>query len=311
MLRFVLRKISNIFFSLFCVATITFILMKVIPGDPLMKEQAVPEEIMKQLYAHYGLDQPLYIQYGKYLKGVATFNLGPSFTNEGQTTGSIIKQALPYSFALGIQALILSITCGITLGSLAACYQGKWVDRLTMVIAALGISIPNYLIGALIQYLFAIKLGWLPVARMSSFAHTIMPTLSLAALPTAYIARLTRAQMIEVLSQDYVMTAYAKGLSKARVIFRHVLKNSLTPVVTYLGQLMSLLLTGNFVIERIFGIPGLGGWFVKSVINRDYTVIMGITIFYSAVLMGFIFLTEILYLYLDPKVRAERLYAHK
>ena len=272
-----------------------------------MQEQSTSKEIMEQMYAHYGLDKPLFIQYLNYLKGVVTFDLGPSFIYEGQTIGSIISQGLPYSLVLGTEALILAITGGITLGSLAACYQGKKIDKGMMVIAALCISFPNYLVGALLQYLFAIKLNWLPVARMSSFSHSILPAISLAALPMAYIARLTRTQMIEVLSQDYVMTAYAKGLKKREVFFRHVLKNSLTPVVTYLGQLITLLLSGNFIVEKLFGIPGLGGWFVKSVINRDYTVIMGITIFYSAMLMVFIFITEIAYLYLDPKVRAERL----
>ncbi|GAB5411841.1 MAG: oligopeptide ABC transporter permease OppB [Chlamydiales bacterium] len=283
--------------------------MKIIPGDPLTQEQSASKEIMEQLFAHYGLDKPLFVQYLNYLKGVVTFDLGPSFIYEGQSVTSIIAQGLPYSLILGTEALILAITGGITLGSLAACYQGKKIDKSMMVIAALCISFPNYLIGALLQYLFAIKLNWLPVARMSSFSHSILPAISLAALPMAYIARLTRSQMIEVLSQDYVMTAYAKGLRKNEVFFRHVLKNSLTPVVTYLGQLMSMLLSGNFIVEKIFGIPGLGGWFVKSVINRDYTVIMGITIFYSALLMFLVFITEVAYLYLDPKVRAERLNA--
>jgi len=280
--------------------------MKAIPGDPFMQEQAVPEEILKSMYSHYGLDKPWYVQYVMYLKGLITWNLGPSFKYEGRTVNEIISEGFPVSMLLGLEALFLSISMGVLLGSIAAVYRGRWQDHIAMIIAVIGISVPNFILATILQFLFAMKLSMLPVARWGSFAQTILPAFSLAALPTAYIARLTRTNMVEVLEQDYIVTARAKGLNMKRIVLRHVLKNSLLTVITYLGPLTGAVLTGSFVIEKIFGIPGLGGWFVTSVTNRDYTVIMGVTIFYSALLMLCIYIVDVLYYFLDPRIRNQK-----
>ncbi|MCB1084542.1 MAG: ABC transporter permease [Chlamydiia bacterium] len=302
-LNYILRRLLLLFVSLFLVATLTFFLMQAVPGDPFMQEQAVPEEIMKSMYAHYGLDQPWYIQYVKYLKGLITWDLGPSFKYEGRQVNDIIREGFPVSLILGLEAITLSLFVGIVLGTIAAIRRSRWQDHCAMILAVIGISVPNFIMATILQYLFAMKLDLLPVARWGSWAHTILPALSLAALPTAFIARLTRTNMVEVLEQDYVQTAHAKGLSGSKVVIKHVLKNSLLPVITYIGPLSSAVLTGSFIVEKIFGIPGLGGWFVTSITNRDYTVIMGVTIFYSFILMVTMLLVDVAYTFFDPRIR--------
>ena len=300
--NYFIRKFFILVFSLFIVSTATFFLMQAAPGDPFMQEQAVPEEIMKSMYAHYGLDQPWYIQYLKYLKGLITWDLGPSFKYEGRAVNDIIREGFPVSFILGLEAIALSLFAGIVLGTIAAVKRSKWQDNLAVFFAVIGISVPNFIMATLLQYLFAMKVDLLPVARWGSFSHSILPALSLAALPTAFIARLTRANMVEVLEMDYIQTARSKGLSVRQVVMKHVLKNSLLPVITYLGPLASAILTGSFIVEKIFGIPGLGGWFVNSITNRDYTVIMGVTVFYSAILMLSVLSIDVIYTMIDPRI---------
>jgi oligopeptide transport system permease protein len=299
------RKFIFLTLSLFCVATLTFFLMHAIPGDPFLQEQAIPEEILKSMYRHYGLDKPLLVQFGHYLKNLIMWDLGPSFNYEGRSVNSIIANGFPISLTLGCEALFLAIGSGLLLGSLSAAFRSLWQDHVAVVVSAIGISLPNFLIATLLQFLLAMKLPILPIARWESVAHTILPALSIAALPTAFIARLTRSSMIEVLQQDFILTARAKGLSIRQVIFRHVLRNALLPVVTYLGPLTASVITGSFVVEKIFAIPGLGQWFVSSVSNRDYTVILGITVFYSAFLMTSVFLVDILYCLIDPRIRLQ------
>jgi len=277
--------------------------MHAAPGDPFMQEEAIPEEIMKNMLAHYGLDQPWYIQYWKYIKGLATWNLGPSFKYEGRLVNDIIKEGFPISLILGLEAMCLALSAGIILGATAAVNRSRWQDHIAIIIAVIGISVPNFIMATFLQFLFAMKLNIFPVARFGSVVHTILPAFSLAALPTAFIARLTRANMVEVLEQDYVQTARSKGLSTIQIIFKHVLKNSLLPVVTYIGPLASAILTGSFIVEKIFGIPGLGGWLVTSITNRDYTVIMGVTIFYSACLMLCVLTVDFIYTLIDPRIK--------
>ena len=300
------KKFFILLFSLFLVITLTFVLMQLIPGDPFTQEQAIPEEILQSLRSHYGLDKPLYIQYWKYLKGIAMFDFGPSFKYEGRQVVDIIKEGFPVSALLGVEALLISVFSGIFLGTIAAMHRTKWQDQFAMLIAVIGISVPNFIMATFLQYIFAMKFDLLPVARWGSFSHTILPAFALAALPTAFIARLTRANMVEVLEQDYILTAMSKGLTMRQIIFRHALKNSLMPVITYLAPLSSMILTGSFIIEKIFGIPGLGGWFVMSVMNRDYTVIMGVTVFYSSILMVTVFLIDLVQIWLDPRIRHAR-----
>ena len=301
-----MKKAFILLVSLFVVATLTFFLMKAIPGDPFLQEQAVPEEIMRSMYAHYGLDQPWYTQYFKYIKGLATWNLGPSFKYEGRTVNEIIHDGFPVSVTLGLEALFIAVSVGITLGAIAAVFRSKWQDHTAMIVAVIGISVPNFILATFLQYLFAMKMSILPVARWGTFAQSILPAISLAALPTAYIARLTRTNMVEILEQDYIVTAKSKGLSMGLIVMRHVLKNSLISVITYIGPLTSAILTGSFVVEKIFGIPGLGGWFVTSITNRDYTVIMGVTMFYSLILMISMFIVDIIYYMIDPRMRQKQ-----
>jgi oligopeptide transport system permease protein len=208
---------------------------------------------------------------------------------------------------LGLEALFIAIGLGIILGSYAAFKRGRWQDQSTMLLAVLGISVPSFILATILQYVFAMQFDWFPVARWGSFAQSVLPALSLAALPTAMIARLTRTSMVEVLQQDYILMAKSKGLGSFQIIFRHALRNALLPVVTYLGPLTANVLTGSFVVEKIFGIPGLGQWFVMSVANRDYTLIMSLTIFYSAFLMVCVFIVDVVYSLLDPRIKVAKI----
>jgi oligopeptide transport system permease protein len=306
MVRYLIKKGLSLFLSLFVVVSLTFFLMHIIPGDPFTDERAIPEEILRALYRHYGLDAPWYVQYFKYLKGVVTWDLGPSFKYEGRTVNEIISQGFPVSLILGSAALFLALSSGIILGSIAALKRGKWQDHLLMISAVLGISVPSFIMATFLQYIFAMKLDILPVARWGCFAQAILPSLALAALPMAFITRLTRTNMMEVLNQDYIQAARSKGLNPYQVVWRHALRNALLPVITYLGPLTATILTGSFIVEKIFGIPGLGQWFVMSVANRDYTVIMGTTVFYSAFLMLAVFVVDLLYCLVDPRIKMNR-----
>jgi oligopeptide transport system permease protein len=255
------------------------------------------------MHKHYGLDQPLYIQYAKYLKGLFTLELGPSFKYQGRTVNDIISEGFPISLTLGLEALIIALASGITLGTIAALKHQRWQDHLAMILGVVGISVPSFILATFLQYILAMKLDLLPVARWGSFSQSLLPAISLAALPMAFIARLTRANMIEVLQQEFIQTAKSKGLSSFQIIWRHVLRNALLPVVTYLGPLTAAVVTGSFAVEKIFGIPGLGQWFVLCITNRDYTVIMGTTVFYSALLMFAVFLVDVLYCFIDPRIK--------
>ena len=306
MKRYLFKRFLSNLFALWVVITVTFFLMKAIPGDPFTQEKALPKEILKSLYEHYKLNDPWYVQYSHYLKSVATWNFGPSFKYRGRSVNDIIKNGFPISATLGLEAMTLSITFGILLGTVAALKQNKWQDYSAMIIAVIGISVPSFILASFLQYFLAIKLDLFPVARWGTFQQSVLPAISLAALPTAFIARLTRSNMIEVLSMDYIKTAHAKGLSNKVVIVKHALKNACLPIVTYIGILTVNILTGSFIIEKIFGIPGLGQWFINSITNRDYTVIMGITVFYSIILLSSIFLVDLTYSWIDPRIKIEK-----
>lgn len=303
MKNYLIKKSLLFILSLFLVATLTFFLMHAIPGDPFTQDKAIPEEILKAMYKHYGLDKPLFFQYVDYLKSLACLDLGPSFKYQGRTVNEIIAEGFPVSLCLGLEALILSIGMGVFLGAIASYKYRRWQDNVIMAIATLGISIPSFILATFMQYLLAMKLDWLPVARWGSFSHSVLPALSLAALPTTFIARFTRSNMIEISHEDYVTTAKAKGLGMGPILIKHILRNALLPVITFLGPLTASILTGSFAIEKIFGIPGLGQWFVLSITNRDYTVIMGTTIFYSAILMFCVFVVDVVYCFLDPRIK--------
>lgn len=304
---YLLKRLGSFVITLYVIVTVTFALMKAVPGDPFTEEQALPEEVIEGLKKHYGLDRPWYEQYGKYLVSVVTLDFGPSFKYKNRRVNDIIKEGFPVSGLLGLEALCLAIAIGITLGCLAAMKQNQWQDRVAMLVAIIGISVPSFILATLLQYTLALKMNLFPVARWGTFQHTILPALALAALPTAFIARLTRANMIETLRQSYIRAARARGLSQKTIVFKHALRNAVLPVIAYLGQLTTNVLVGSFVVERIFGIPGLGQWLVNSISNRDYTVIMGITVFYSFILLTTSFLVDLSYGILDPRIRNQKI----
>lgn len=303
MTRFILKRLCANLLALWVIITVTFFLMKAIPGDPFTQEKALPKEVLDSLYEHYKLNDPLYLQYLNYLKSILTWDLGPSFKYKARTVNEIIKNGFPISAILGLEAMFIAITFGVLFGTVAALKQHKWQDYLSMSVAVIGISVPSFILAAFLQYIFSIKLDLFPVARWGTFEQSILPAVSLAALPTAFIARLTRTNMIEVLGMDYIKTAESKGLTPSAVIIKHAFRNALLPIVTYIGMLAANILTGSFIIEKIFGIPGLGQWFINSITNRDYTVIMGITVFYSMILLSAIFLVDLLYVWIDPRIK--------
>jgi len=302
MLKHLLKKIVFLLTALFLVVTLTFFLMHAIPGDPFSNDEGVPEEVLKSLYRYYHLDEPLFSQYLHYLQGVAKGDLGPSFKYQGRTANSIIADGFPISFVLGAEALFLALSFGVFFGTVASMRRGRWQDLVSMVVAVLGISVPSFIMATFLQYVFSMKLDLFPVARWGSFFHSVLPAFSLSAMPMAFIARLTRSNMVEVLQQDYILTARSKGISERQLVFKHVLRNTLLPVVSYVGPLCAAIFTGSFVVERVFGIPGLGQWFVLSVSNRDYSVIMALAIFYSAILMLCVYLVDVLYCLFDPRI---------
>jgi oligopeptide transport system permease protein len=302
-LKYIGKRLLYMLLSLFLIITATFFLMRAAPGGPFTSEKQLPPEIEKNLNAYYGLDQPWYMQDLDYLTSSAQWDFGPSFKYKGQTVNDLINSGFPVSFTLGMEAIFLALAFGVLLGVIAALNHNKWQDYTAMIIAVLGISVPSFIMATVLQYFLAMKLGMFPVARWESWAHTFLPALALASTPMAFIARLTRSSMLEVLSNDYIKTAKAKGLSKPVITVKHAIRNAMLPVVSYLGPLAAGVLTGSFVIEKIFGIPGLGSHFVTSISNRDYTTIMGVTVFYSILLLLCILLVDIAYGLIDPRIK--------
>ena len=306
MIKYLIRRLVFMVLSLWLIITITFFLMRIAPGNPFTSEKKIPPVIEANLHAHYGLDQPWYVQYGEYLLKVVQWDFGPSFKYKSQTVNELINDGFPVSFVLGVEAILISLAIGVILGVIAALSHNKWQDYFAMIVAVLGISVPSFIMAAFLQYIFAVKLGIFPVARWGTFMHIVLPALALAASPTAFIARLTRSSMLEVLSNDYIKAARAKGISGFKITVKHTIRNAILPVVSYMGPLTAGIVTGSFVIEKLFGIPGLGSQFVKSINNRDYTVIMGVTVFYSVILLVSVLLVDILYGLIDPRMKLSR-----
>ncbi len=303
MFRYVFKRIGTSLFTLWVIITITFILMHSIPGDPLTRDKKMPEAIRQNIEAQYHLNEPLWKQYGYYFQGLAHGELGPSLKYEGVTVNEIIGQGFPVSAQLGLAALVLMLLVGLPAGVISALRQNQWQDHTAMFMATLGVAVPNFVLATLLIYIFGVKLELLPTSRWVSWQSVIMPAIALAFYPTAYIARLTRSSMLEVIGQDYIRTARAKGLPQRTVLYKHALRNALVPIVTYLGPLIAGVLTGSFVIEKIFAIPGLGQQFVLSISNRDYTTILGVTIFYAAFLIFMNLVVDLLYGVIDPRIR--------
>jgi oligopeptide transport system permease protein len=306
MVRYLSSKLVFMIISMFILASATFFLMKAVPGDPFMSEKAIPPKIKANIMEHYGLDQPLIVQYGNYLNNLLHFDLGMSMKRSHLSVESIISSSFVYSAQLGIISIIVSVLVGLALGIIAALKHRKFLDNFTMIIAVLGVSVPNFVLASILQFFLGVKLQLFSVQGLHSPLDFVMPTIALSALPIAFIARLTRSSMLEVLQADYIRTAKSKGLTQHVITIRHALRNAILPVVTYLGPLTANVITGSVVVERIFGIPGLGKWFVESVSNRDYTLIMGLTIFYAIILMVARFLTDIVYGLVDPRIKIRK-----
>jgi len=297
------KKFIEMVIAIFVLMSLTFFLMKSIPGDPFEEEQALPQEIQDSLKRHYGLDQPLYKQYTQYLLAIMRGDLGPSFRYKDRTVNDVIRQGFPTSALLGFEALVLAVSTGLLLGTWAAFRENQWQDRLAMFMITMAIAVPSFVLATVLQYVLTLKIPLFPPARWGTLSHAVLPAISLAALPAAFIARLIRSNMLEVLQSDYIKTAKAKGLSSRTILWKHVLRNAFLPVLTYLGPLTANILVGSFVVEKIFNIPGLGQWLINSVGNRDYTMIMGLTLFYSFILMGTILIVDVIYRLLDPRIK--------
>ena len=303
-MRRILGRLLLSVLTVLCIASITFFLMHSIPGGPFSRERALPPEVEANIARKYNLDLPVPQQFVRYMGDLMRGDLGTSFVHEGRTTNQIIAESFPRSAALGIVAFLMAIAMGVPLGIVAALARKSTWDGALMVAAILGVSVPSFVLASLLQYGLAFKLGWLPAAGWGdSWTQVILPALALAAFPAAFISRLVRSSMAEVLKQDYIRTARSKGVSRGVVILRHALRNALMPAVTYAGPLLAGLLTGSFVVENIFAIPGLGNFYVSSITDRDYTVIMGVTLFYSALLIGINALVDIIYGVLNPQIR--------
>jgi len=305
MVAFVLRRFASLAVVLFCVITITFLLVRLAPGGPFAREREIPEAIQKELLARYKLDGTLWQQYTDYLGDLLRGDLRLSTKFRGRTVNELIAQSLPVSLQVGLTAFVLATLGGVWLGSLAAVRQHSWVDTTSMFGALLAISIPAFVTGPVLVLIFALKLGWLPVGGWTSWKSLILPSITLAGPYVAYIARLMRSSMLEVLTQDFVRTARAKGLSDSAVLYRHALKVAILPVVSFLGPLAANLLTGSIVIEAIFAIPGAGSFFVNSIINRDVFLLCGIIIVYCALLVVLNLLVDVAYTFLDRRIQLD------
>ncbi|AST56719.1 peptide ABC transporter permease [Thermoanaerobacterium thermosaccharolyticum] len=303
MVNYSLKRFVYMLITLWVIVTLTFFLMHMIPGDPFTSEKKVPEQIRQNMLAKYHLDKPLIVQYGYYLNNLIHGDLGISLKYLNRTVDDIIKQSAPASFQLGIQSIILGVVFGLLFGIIAALKRGGGWDYFSMFLAIIGISVPNFIIATLLQLLLASKLKWLPVSGWGSFKYTILPSIALSFSTLSIISRMMRTSMLDVIGQDYIKTAKAKGLSQFQIIWKHMVRNAIMPVVTVLGPLIAGIVTGTFVIEQIFSIPGLGKFFVQSIYDEDYSMILGTTIFYSVILVVMMFLVDIAYGLIDPRVR--------
>ena len=301
---YVLKRLFTMLVTLWIIVTLTFVIMHIIPGDPFATDsKAIPESVLENMRARYNLDKPLPTQYILYLKSLLTLDLGPSIQSKTTDVNTLIARGFLPSAILGIQSMLLALVAGIALGTIAALNHNRTFDYISMFVAMIGISIPSFILAPLLIKYMAVKWGLLPVASWGTWKHTILPSLALAVTPVAIIARFVRTSMLEVLHQEYIQTAEAKGLSTWKIVVRHGLRNSLIPVLSFMGPLFASVVTGTFVVEKIFAIPGIGKYFVDSIFNRDYPVIMGTTIFYSAVLVVTLFLIDMSYRFVDPRIK--------
>lgn len=291
-------------FTIWVIASLTFVIMKFIPGDPFASDADVlPEEVVQNMRAKYNLDEPIPIQYVLYIKNLVMLDLGPSIQSETRSVNDIILSGFPASATLGIQSMIIALVFGLLLGIIAALYHNRFLDYVSMIIAIVGISVPSFILAPLLISYFSVKWGMLPVASWGTWQHSVLPSIALATTPLAVVARFMRSSMLEVMNQNYIKTADAKGLSSFKIVLKHGIRNAILPVISFMGPLFVSLITGTFVIEKIFAIPGIGKYFVDSIFNRDYPVIMGTTVFFSVILVFTLFLIDISYRFIDPRIK--------
>jgi oligopeptide transport system permease protein len=302
-LDYILRRVVGFLPVLFVIVSLSFFMMRLAPGGPFDQERALPEQVRANIEARYHLNEPLWSQYLRYLGDVARGDLGPSFRYPDRSVNELLSLGFPVSLTLGLCALGVALAMGGTAGLLAGIRRNGLADYLTMSFALGGVSVPNFVLGPVLMLIFALGLGWLPVAGWGTWRHLVLPSITLGTFYAAYVARLTRAGMLEVIGQDFIRTARAKGLREATVVLRHALPGAILPVVTYLGPASAAVLTGSVVVETIFSIPGIGRYFVGSALNRDYTMVLGTVVFYSALLLIFNLIVDVLYAYLDPRVQ--------
>lgn len=305
MVRYILNRVLVAILTMFILATATFFLLRLVPGDPFAGPKVVPE-IKERLRIHYGLDKPLAEQYLIYMSNILRGDFGYSLAKRGHRVNKVIKDAFPASLDLGIRAMIIAIIFGLFFGIIAALNRGKPLDYLTVIMVLIGISVPSFVIAALLQYFFGVYLKILPVARYESFWHTLMPAFALSLGTMAVLARYMRASMLEVMTADYIKTAKAKGLRNTQIVIRHQIRNALFPILTILGPAIAMVLTGSFIIESIFAIPGLGRHYVLAMQNLDYTLVMGLTLFFGFFLIVMNLLVDFTYGIIDPRVRYTR-----
>ncbi|MGG3942924.1 oligopeptide ABC transporter permease [Peribacillus psychrosaccharolyticus] len=302
MKTYIAKRLGYMFITLFIVVSITFFLMQYLPGTPFTNPEKLSVEQLEVMNEKYGLNKPVAIQYLNYLGDLARGDLGISYQYEGRSVNEILVERIGPSVLIGSQALIFGAIVGLLLGIISALKHNSFLDYGSVTIAVLGMSIPSFVFAALLQYYVGVKLGWLPAALWEGYENTIMPSLALSVTVIATVARFIRTEMLEVLGQDYIVTARAKGLSEKAVVFKHIIRNAIIPVVTMLGPLAVAIMTGTLVIEKIFTVPGLGEQFTKSILVNDYSVIMGVTLMYSALFIAIVFIVDILYGLIDPRI---------
>lgn len=303
--RFLIKRIFTMILTLFLIALLTFVLMHAVPGGPFTSDKQVSQAVLDALNAKYNLDDPLWKQFFDYITGLLRFDFGPSYKYQGKTVNDFIVNGLPYSGTLGAVTLVFVLLTSIPMGIFAALKNGRWQDMLLMSFATIGVTIPSFVIATTLLYIFSFRLSWTPTFGVDTWKGYILPCVAMGGYSISFLARLMRSSLLEVMGQDYIRTARAKGISEFRVVWKHALRNAMIPVITVLGPTIANLLTGSFVIEKIFAIPGMGGYFVNSVTQRDYTTIMGMTIFYAAVLITMIFVVDIFYCLIDPRIKYE------
>lgn len=303
MTKYVIKRLILAAITVFTVATITFFLMNMVPGGPFLSEKAISPTAQAALEAKYGLDKPLHKQYITYISDALKGDFGDSLKQRGRTVSSIILTKFPVSARVGGLAILVSLLIGIPLGCLAALHRGKFLDSLISVISTCGIAVPSFVICTLLMYFLGVNLQWLPTFGLTSWKHYVMPVISLSFYPTAYIMRLMRSSLLDVLGQDYMRTAKAKGLRQFVSLFKHALRNAMLPIITYIGPMTAYTLTGSFIVEKIYTIPGLGGEFIGSISSRDYTVIMGTTIFLATLMVFMNVVVDIVYKIIDPRIK--------